>query len=193
MRLCAAAGGQPVLEVFGEAGGEAHLPGEGCLPFVEAVEVAVEDDAGGVGGEAAAHQADEQAVVVGQPWKVVEESAEKAGVGGLDEVADLLQCFAAGESGLKGFLESAAEGCGAGCAFVVDVGCLVDEHQQPLSGARNTTPSCDLLSFYYLCRTGNNSRGFDEPGKVVVICFHFTIFVVLETTRGHLIIIRAEL
>ena len=132
VRLCAAAGGQPVLEVFGEAGGEAHLPGERCLPFVEAVEVAVEDDAGGVGGEAAAHQADEQAVVVGQPGKVVEESAEKAGVGGLDEAADLLQCFAAGESGLKGFLEPAAEGCWAGCALVVDVGCLVDEHQQPL-------------------------------------------------------------
>ena len=48
--LCAAAGGQPVLEVFGEAGGEAHLLGEGGLPFVEAVGVAVEDDAGGVGG-----------------------------------------------------------------------------------------------------------------------------------------------
>ena len=41
---------------------------------------------------------------------------------------------------------------------------------------------CDLLSFYYLCRTGNNfnSRFNNSPG--VVICFHFTIFVVLETT-----------
>ena len=42
--------------------------------------------------------------------------------------------------------------------------------------------SCDLLSFYYLCRTGNNRSTW--PGKpiFVVICFHFTIFVVLETT-----------
>ena len=42
---------------------------------------------------------------------------------------------------------------------------------------------CDLLSFYYLCRTGNNHR---QPGRrrgAVVICFHFTIFVVLETTN----------
>ena len=78
------------------------------MTLAEAVEVAVEDDAGGVGGEAAAHQADEQAVVVGQPWKVVEESAEKAGVGGLDEVADLLQCFAAGESGLSKRITAAA-------------------------------------------------------------------------------------
>ena len=43
--------------------------------------------------------------------------------------------------------------------------------------------SCDLLSFYYLCRTGNNrSIGYDKV-LPVVICFHFTIFVVLETTR----------
>ena len=67
---------------------------------------------------------------------------------------------------------------------------------------------CDLLSFYYLCRTGNNNRNgkidvsrlwfafillslsywkqlFMSPsdGKNVVICFHFTIFVVLETTK----------
>ena len=41
---------------------------------------------------------------------------------------------------------------------------------------------CDLLSFYYLCRTGNN-RGVAHLGALcVVICFHFTIFVVLETT-----------
>ena len=42
---------------------------------------------------------------------------------------------------------------------------------------------CDLLSFYYLCRTRNNLL-CDEDGKcVVVICFHFTIFVVLGTTK----------
>ena len=41
---------------------------------------------------------------------------------------------------------------------------------------------CDLLSFYYLCRTGNNVRFFRRWSRVVVICFHFTIFVVLETT-----------
>ena len=50
----------------------------------------------------------------------------------LDEAADLLQSLVAGESGLKGLLEPATKGCGAGCAFVVDVGCLVDEHQQSL-------------------------------------------------------------
>ena len=42
--------------------------------------------------------------------------------------------------------------------------------------------SCDLLSFYYLCRTGNNAFGRLQPFAIVVICFHFTIFVVLETT-----------
>ena len=42
---------------------------------------------------------------------------------------------------------------------------------------------CDLLSFYYLCRTGNNYGTFGDIFQLVVICFHFTIFVVLETTR----------
>ena len=41
---------------------------------------------------------------------------------------------------------------------------------------------CDLLSFYYLCRTRNNSMDRKELEKLVVICFHFTIFVVLGTT-----------
>ena len=41
---------------------------------------------------------------------------------------------------------------------------------------------CDLLSFYYLCRTGNNYIEFHRRPPPVVICFHFTIFVVLETT-----------
>ena len=43
---------------------------------------------------------------------------------------------------------------------------------------------CDLLSFYYLCRTGNNPQLFPPTHRTVVICFHFTIFVVLETTKG---------
>ena len=42
--------------------------------------------------------------------------------------------------------------------------------------------SCDLLSFYYLCRTGNNNSLTNNSRPIVVICFHFTIFVVLETT-----------
>ena len=41
---------------------------------------------------------------------------------------------------------------------------------------------CDLLSFYYLCRTWNNGAHIVHAVHVVVICFHFTIFVVLETT-----------
>ena len=41
---------------------------------------------------------------------------------------------------------------------------------------------CDLLSFYYLCRTGNNIHNCNTISSCVVICFHFTIFVVLETT-----------
>ena len=41
---------------------------------------------------------------------------------------------------------------------------------------------CDLLSFYYLCRTGNNVITAESTTLLVVICFHFTIFVVLETT-----------
>ena len=43
---------------------------------------------------------------------------------------------------------------------------------------------CDLLSFYYLCRTGNNRFSSNLLDNRVVICFHFTIFVVLETTRS---------
>ena len=44
------------------------------------------------------------------------------------------------------------------------------------------SPGCDLLSFYYLCRTGNNLMEVYPSYVPVVICFHFTIFVVLETT-----------
>ena len=43
---------------------------------------------------------------------------------------------------------------------------------------------CDLLSFYYLCRTGNNIKACKTSAQGVVICFHFTIFVVLETTNS---------
>ena len=42
---------------------------------------------------------------------------------------------------------------------------------------------CDLLSFYYLCRTRNNSGRYGRCRTYVVICFHFTIFVVLGTTH----------
>ena len=45
--------------------------------------------------------------------------------------------------------------------------------------------SCDLLSFYYLCRTRNNATRSAASQHEVVICFHFTIFVVLGTTRRH--------
>ena len=46
-----------------------------------------------------------------------------------------------------------------------------------------STVCCDLLSFYYLCRTRNNHHlSFNLPSQVV-ICFHFTIFVVLGTTN----------
>ena len=41
--------------------------------------------------------------------------------------------------------------------------------------------SCDLLSFYYLCRTGNSKIGISTDFPKVVICFHFTTFAVLET------------
>ena len=40
---------------------------------------------------------------------------------------------------------------------------------------------CDLLSFYYLCRTGNSDGSGINTFCGVVICFHFTTFAVLET------------
>ena len=46
---------------------------------------------------------------------------------------------------------------------------------------------CDLLSFYYLCRTRNNRRHFSSRRLPVVICFHFTIFVVLGTTSKRIL------
>ena len=51
--------------------------------------------------------------------------------------------------------------------------------------ARSTSSSlirCDLLSFYYLCRTRNNASKYRPFSSSVVICFHFTIFVVPGTT-----------
>ena len=54
--------------------------------------------------------------------------------------------------------------------------------KQPVKAKESHLVSCDLLSFYYLCRTGNNLRAQVYTYIYVVICFHFTIFVVLETT-----------
>ena len=54
--------------------------------------------------------------------------------------------------------------------------------KQPESNFLSWPSGCDLLSFYYLCRTGNNRTIFLPFAPWVVICFHFTIFVVLETT-----------
>ena len=54
--------------------------------------------------------------------------------------------------------------------------------KQPMPRPYNTPQGCDLLSFYYLCRTGNNTKCKPWAWQCVVICFHFTIFVVLETT-----------
>ena len=56
--------------------------------------------------------------------------------------------------------------------------------KQPWSSEVGRVVGCDLLSFYYLCRTGNNPATITLSSQSVVICFHFTIFVVLETTRG---------
>ena len=44
---------------------------------------------------------------------------------------------------------------------------------------------CDLLSFYYLCRTGNSRCNWRAGPYRVVICFHFTTFAVLETALLH--------
>ena len=52
---------------------------------------------------------------------------------------------------------------------------------------------CDLLSFYYLCRTRNNTAVGVSPLSCVVICFHFTIFVVLGTTSACIFLTNSEL
>ena len=54
--------------------------------------------------------------------------------------------------------------------------------KQPTCASGSARNCCDLLSFYYLCRTGNNTASTWTSASSVVICFHFTIFVVLETT-----------
>ena len=56
--------------------------------------------------------------------------------------------------------------------------------QQRTDNYSQVVDSCDLLSFYYLCRTDNNSPRTYVRRGTVVICFHFTIFVVLTTTRS---------
>ena len=54
--------------------------------------------------------------------------------------------------------------------------------QQPSSRNASMPCGCDLLSFLYLCRTGNNLPEWKQYNEQVVICFHFCIFVVLATT-----------
>ena len=49
---------------------------------------------------------------------------------------------------------------------------------------RHTSVRCDLLSFYYLCRTGNSMCLMLSQHLHVVICFHFTTFAVLETAEN---------
>ena len=56
--------------------------------------------------------------------------------------------------------------------------------KQQFAISRRIASGCDLLSFYYLCRTGNSPyRTYNNQGQVV-ICFHFTTFAVLETAGG---------
>ena len=42
---------------------------------------------------------------------------------------------------------------------------------------------CDLLSFHYLCAIRNSYPVQKGGFSVVVICFHFIIFVLLGTAR----------
>ena len=53
------------------------------------------------------------------------------------------------------------------------------KHQFLLS--LNSIRCCDLLSFLYLCLIGNTIHQCCELIDEVVICFHFCIFVLLET------------
>ena len=43
--------------------------------------------------------------------------------------------------------------------------------------------SCDLLSFHYLCAIRNSYAIYLIASAIVVICFHFIIFVLLGTAR----------
>ena len=42
---------------------------------------------------------------------------------------------------------------------------------------------CDLLSFHYLCAIRNSGKSYLAQRVMVVICFHFIIFVLLETAK----------
>ena len=53
--------------------------------------------------------------------------------------------------------------------------------KQPKRWEDSFVYGCDLLSFYYLCRTGNSASSTLSKLSFVVICFHFTTFAVLET------------
>ena len=52
--------------------------------------------------------------------------------------------------------------------------------------------SCDLLSFHYLCAIRNSRNGNGALLRPVVICFHFIIFVLLETANFHIKPIRGS-
>ena len=47
-----------------------------------------------------------------------------------------------------------------------------------ISDGINTTSSCDLLKFHYLCGRITNSPFFASQCEYVVICSNFTTFVV---------------
>ena len=64
--------------------------------------------------------------------------------------------------------------------------------KQPTACLKVLNNCCDLLSFYYLCRTGNNQQSYHHTEPAVVICFHFTIFVVLETTFSLMEVARSS-
>ena len=45
--------------------------------------------------------------------------------------------------------------------------------------------SCDLLSFHYLCAIRDSRINKQVDAKIVVICFHFIIFVLSGTAQRH--------
>ena len=55
--------------------------------------------------------------------------------------------------------------------------------EQPRSTDYFSASGCDLLSFSYLCATKNNLETLISALVVVVICFHFLIFVPQRTTH----------
>ena len=52
---------------------------------------------------------------------------------------------------------------------------------QPTNNRRPTTSSCDLLSFHYLCAIRDSFHLWFQIQGLVVICFHFIIFVLSGT------------